>query len=97
MLPMTNLILRSATAADDAALYRLAQLDSSVVPAAPRLVAEADGHLIAAVSARDGGVIADPFTRSADAVTLLRRRAAQLAGHRAPRRTRAIRAQLLTG
>ena len=89
MLFMTDLILRSATAADDAALYRLAQLDSSVVPAAPRL--------IAAVSARDGGVIAYPFTRTSDAVTLLRRRAAQLEGRRAPRRTRAIRAQLLTG
>jgi hypothetical protein len=74
MLSMTNLTLRSATAADDAALYRLAQLDSSVVPAAPRLLAEVDGQLIAAVSARDGGAIADPFTRSRDAVELLRRR-----------------------
>jgi len=97
MLFMTDLILRSATTADDAALYHLAQLDSSVVPAAPRLIAEADGRLIAAVSARDGGVIADPFTRTSDAVTLLRRRAAQLEGRRAPRRSRAIRAQLLTG
>ena len=94
---MNNLTLRSATAADDAALYHLAQLDSSVVPAAPRLIAEVDGRLIAAVSARGGGAIADPFTRSGDAVTLLRRRAAQLDGRRAPRRGRAFRAQLLTG
>jgi hypothetical protein len=85
MLPMTNLILRSATAADDAALYRLAQLDSSVVPAAPRLIAEADGQLIAAVSARDGGAIADPFTRSAHAVALLRRRLQTPSRSRRPR------------
>ena len=63
--PMNNLTIRFATNADD--LERLAQLDSSVVPAAPQLVAEADGR-----------VIADPFTRSAEAVGLLRRRATQL-------------------
>ena len=75
---MNTLTIRYATAADDVALDRLAQLDSSTVPAAPRLVAEADGALIAAISARDGRAVADPFTRSAEAVTLLRRRAGQL-------------------
>jgi hypothetical protein len=78
MLSMTNLTIRYATAADDSALDRLAQLDSSTVPASPRLLAEADGRLIAAISARGAGAIADPFTRSADAVALLRRRARQL-------------------
>jgi hypothetical protein len=52
------------------------------------LVAETDGRLIAAVSARDGRAIADPFTRSAEAVGLLRRRARQLGdaprAHRRP-------------
>jgi hypothetical protein len=80
---MNELTIRYSTAADAAALDRLAQLDSSVVPAAPHLVAEADGHLIAAISARDGGAIADPFERTAEAVSLLRRRAAQ--PRRAPR------------
>jgi hypothetical protein len=78
---MNNLTIRFATAADD--LDRLAQLDSSVVPAAPQLVAEADGRVIAAVSTRDGHAIADPFTHSAEAVTLLRRRARQLEPSRA--------------
>ena len=78
MHPMNTLTIRYATAADEIALDRLAQLDSSVVPTAPRLIAESDGHLIAAVSARDGDAIADPFTRSAAAVALLRRRARQL-------------------
>ena len=73
---MNNLTIRFATNADD--LERLAQLDSSVVPAAPQLVAEADGRVIAALSATDGRVIADPFTRSAEAVGLLRRRASQM-------------------
>jgi hypothetical protein len=73
---MNNLTIRFATGNDD--LDRLAQLDSSVVPAAPQIVAEADGRVIAALSTRDGSAIADPFTRSAEAVALLRRRAAQL-------------------
>lgn len=83
---MNNLTIRYATAADDVALGRLAQLDSSIVPSAPRLLAEADGHLIAAISARDGYAVADPFTRSAEAVALLRRRAQQLAATPRPRR-----------
>jgi hypothetical protein len=91
MLSMTDLTIRYATAADDAALHDLAQLDSSVVPATPLLLAEADGRLIAAVSARDGGTIADPFTRSADAVSLLRRRADQLEAPARPSRIATLR------
>ena len=70
--------IRYATAADTAALNRLAALDSSVVPAAPQVVAIEDDALVAALSTRDGAVIADPFTRTADIVELLRRRARQL-------------------
>jgi hypothetical protein len=83
---MNNLTIRSATAADHVALDRLAQLDSRPVPSAPQLVAEANGHLIAAISARDGAAVADPFVRSGDAVVLLRRRATQLRDDRRPRR-----------
>ncbi len=64
MLSMTT-TLRFANAHDAAALDRLAQLDSAVVPTAPQLVAIEDGQLVAALSARDGAAIADPFTRSA--------------------------------
>jgi len=84
MLSMTDLTIRFATAADARALAHLAELDSRSVPAAPQLVASDGEHLIAAVSTVDGSAIADPFTRSADAVELLRRRARQLD---APRRT----------
>ena len=86
ILPMNNLTIRSATAADAAALAHLAELDSSTVPAEPVFVAELEDRLIAAVSARDGAAIADPFTHSADAVELLRRRARQAAGRPAQRR-----------
>ena len=91
ILPMNNLTIRSATAADTAALVRLAALDSRPVPTAPVFVAELDDRLIAAVSARDGAAVADPFTRSADAVEILRRRAVQVAGRRVqPRRRFAL-------
>jgi hypothetical protein len=86
MLSMTDLTIRTATDADAPALARLAALDSSAIPAAPQLVAIHEDQLIAAVSARDGAAIADPFTRSAAAVEILRRRASQLSTHRAPRR-----------
>ena len=87
---MTNLTIRSATAADTAALAHLAELDSATVPAEPVFVAELGDHLIAAVSARDGAAIADPFTRSADAVEIVRRRVQQLSGTSKPRRRLAV-------
>jgi hypothetical protein len=83
---MNNLTIRSATSADAAALAHLAELDSREVPSAPQLVAIQGDELIAAVSVRDGAAIADPFTRSADAVEILRRRARQLDGRPEPRR-----------
>jgi hypothetical protein len=85
-----TLTIRPATAADAAALDRLAQLDSRELPAAPHLLAESGGRLIAAVSARDGDAVADPFVRSGDAVALLRRRARQLRGEPEPRRRIAL-------
>jgi hypothetical protein len=87
---MTDLTIRIATPADAAALARLAALDSHKIPAAPQLVAIDDDQLVAAVSARDGAVIADPFARSADAVEILRRRARQIAGRPEPRRRLAL-------
>ncbi len=78
----TPLVLRAATAADAAALDRLAALDSRPLPAGPHLVAESGGRLVAATGP-DGDAVADPFQRTADAVALLRARTRQLA---APRR-----------
>jgi hypothetical protein len=86
MVSMNNLTLRTATAADTAALATLAALDSRSVPAAPQLVAADGDQLIAAVSTRDGSAIADPFIRSAEAVEMLQRRARQLEVSPQPRR-----------
>ena len=85
MRSMNTLTIRSATASDAVALDRLAQLDSRELPAAPHLLAESGGRVIAAVSTRDGDAIADPFERSSDAVALLRRRARQLNARPEPR------------
>jgi len=60
------------------AVEQLAQLDS-VKPLTGRvLVAEAAGRPVAALSVEDGRAAADPFVPSADAVAVLRMRAAQL-------------------
>src|SRR5688500_254179 len=81
---MNNLTIRSATAADTAALATLAALDSRTVPAAPQLVATDGDQLTAAVSTHDGAAIADPFVRSADVVEILPRRAAARRRRRRP-------------
>ena len=89
---MNPLLIRPATASDSAALVRLAQLDSRRLPAGPHLLAELDGRPVAALARPDGAVVADPFTRTAGIVALLRERAAQLNG--APQRRRAPRLRL---
>ena len=78
--------IRIARQDDYADLWRVATLDSALVHEGPLLVAESDGELVAALSLTDGGVIADPFRRTAAAVDLLRMRGAQLRRHGAPQR-----------
>jgi hypothetical protein len=82
------LTVRLGHAADWPALGLVAELDSSSLPAAPLLVGERDGRLIAALSLSDGTVVANPFVPSADVVALLELRARQISrqGHRRPRR-----------
>ena len=70
--------IRYARPDDDAALGRLAALDSAAVPAAPVLVAELDGELRAALSLVSSEVIADPFRPTVAVVEQLRKRAASL-------------------
>jgi len=94
--------IRPAYADDDVALARLAALDSAEgPPAAPRVVAEVDGELRAALSLWDGSAIADPFYATADIVALLRVHAAAGAGAGAGRwgrrRGRGRRARLAFG
>ena len=81
--------VRPATAADDAGLERLAALDSSAPLPSPALVAEVGGEVLAAVSLLDGSVIADPFHRTAELVTMLRLRSGHAPNGRS-RRTRLL-------
>ena len=78
--------MRVAGPADEAAVARLAALDSRPAPAGEIVVAEIGGELRAAVAIDSGDAIADPFRPTADVVALLRERAAQVAGPRADRR-----------
>jgi hypothetical protein len=77
------LVIRLATAGDQQALQRLAELDSARAPAGTTLIAELRGRPVAAVSLGDGEQIADPFVPTADITELLRIRARQLthSGH----------------
>jgi hypothetical protein len=64
---------------DVPAIARIADLDSSVkLPRSPLLVGERCGAIVAALSLRDGHLVADPFVPTADLVALLRLRARQL-------------------
>ena len=76
MSPSTSLTIRLAADDDRLALSTLAQLDSANAPAAPVLLAEACGQLVAALSLADGRAVADPFRPTADVLDLLRVRAA---------------------
>jgi hypothetical protein len=84
--PRQRLVLRRAAARDDAAVARLAQLDSASRPAGALLVAEIDDEIVAAVPVAGGRAIADPFVPTAELVALLRAQTALLAvGSRGPR------------
>jgi hypothetical protein len=72
--------IRRLSVDDDAAVTRLAQLDSSRAPAGVLLGAELDGRLMAAISATTGDVVADPFHRTAELVEALRVNAGQIDG-----------------
>jgi hypothetical protein len=73
-----GLTVRLATSADRPALERLAELDEATTPAAPVLLGVVMQRPVAALSLRDGSVIADPFTPTHDLVELMSLRARQL-------------------
>ena len=77
--PTPTIAIRAATPADGRVLIRLATLDSAPTPSGPVLIAEADGEPKAALSLRDDRVVADPFSRTAELVALLRLHAQALA------------------
>jgi hypothetical protein len=72
--------IRVAGPADDAALARLAELDSRPAPVGYVLVAEVGGELRAAVSVAGGETVADPFHPTAALTSLLALRVSQLRG-----------------
>ena len=82
-----SVLIRAARGSDGTELERIAQLDSTHVPAGSLLVAEADGRLVAAIASSTGEAIADPFLPTADVVELLQLRAA---GGRAPKARRTL-------
>ena len=79
LIDIQDLTIRLADAKDAGALRRLAERDSTVIPASPVLVAATGTELIAAASLADGRVIADPFRHSAGAAGLLVERLRQIA------------------
>ena len=74
MAPASSIVIRPAAQGDDAVLRRLAQLDSAAALHGDVLVAEVDGRIVAALDARSGARVADPFTHTADVLALLQLR-----------------------
>ena len=71
--------MRVADSSDRPAIERLAALDSQTAPQGDLLVAEVGGEIQAAVAVEAHTAIADPFRPTAGVVSLLRKRAAQVA------------------
>lgn len=67
-----KITIRPAHPDDEAAIVRLAALDSAAVPPPPFLLAEVEGELRAALSLANGRVIADPFQPTLYIAALLR-------------------------
>jgi hypothetical protein len=82
-----QITIRTSTAADVAALARLAALDSAEPFTGGALVAEADARIVAALPLGSGRPIADPFEPTAELVSLLELRARQLREQRSRRRS----------
>ena len=74
-----EITIRLARADDAPALAELAALDGKPVPAGTVLLAEDRGSARAALALADGTAVADPFQPTADLVSLLELRAAQMA------------------
>jgi hypothetical protein len=73
-----GVLLRMARGDDDAALVRLAALDSAHPLDGPALLAEENGALVAALCLSTGRAVGNPFVPSLHLVELLRRHAAHL-------------------
>src|SRR3954454_9160002 len=90
MTTLDAITIRPAREGDGWAIARLAPRPPRPPPKPLQgdvLLAEADGVPVAAVEVLTGDAVADPFAASAEAVTVLRVRAAQLRASEAPRKT----------
>jgi hypothetical protein len=76
-----ELIIRLARPEDEAAVERLAELDSARVPTGDVIVAEVRGTVWAALSLADFHAVADPFRPTGELVFLLAERGRQLVRH----------------
>jgi hypothetical protein len=75
----SQVVIRVPSDADRAAVERLSQLEGRRTDG-PLLVAEVAGEVHAAIAISSGGVLADPFRRTAELVELLERSRAHLNG-----------------
>jgi hypothetical protein len=73
-----TITIRPLASADVHAVELLAELDARPVPPGPLLLAEVEGTIEAAVALEGGETIANPFSSSGEAVSLLLLRAEQL-------------------
>lgn len=87
-----ELSIRRATARDTKTIERLAALDSARAPQGEVVIAEVDGEAVAAAPVEGGRPVADPFRHTAEIVSLLELRAAQLraAAEKAERPARSL-------
>ena len=77
-----EITIRAARAEDMDAVARVAGRDTEELPAGPLLVAKVSDDVRAAISLKDGTIVADPFHRTAELVEMLKIRAAAV--NRAP-------------
>jgi hypothetical protein len=89
--PAPAVVMRIARAEEADLVRRLAALDDAPALVGPVLLALTDDEAVAALSLRDGRVIANPFVHTTAVLALLRVRAAHLSGATPRRRPRAIR------
>ena len=87
---LNEMVLRTGRPADEAAIRRLALLDSARPLRGEALVAEVSGRPVAALDLSDGRIVADPFEHTAEVVELLRVRAKGMETERTPHRFRML-------
>ena len=78
-----GITIRRLGPGDEAAVERLAALDSGARPQGDLMGAEIEGRLLVATSIETGRSVADPFMRTAELRALLEVRIAQLGGGKA--------------